>query len=71
MLLGGALVDRSTWKLGVATLDKSRLPQEILNQVALILGQEEDLGLLNNISKVSNKVSAFSRKLGGRVRQRS
>lgn len=59
MLLGGALVDGSARDLGIATLDKSRLPHEVLQQVTLILGQEQNFGLLNDVSQVGDEVSAF------------
>lgn len=71
MLLRGGLVNGSTWELGIATLDESCLPQEILQQIAVILSQKQNLGLLNDVPKVSDKVSTFWRELAGWVRQRS
>ena len=59
MLLSGAFVDWCPWELGLATGDLAGLVDEILQQVALVLGQEKDLGLLDDIAKVSDKVTAF------------
>lgn len=61
MLLCGTLVDRGTWELGIATRNKSRLPQKILQQVAFVLSQEQNLGLFDDISKVADEVAAFWR----------
>lgn len=70
MLLGGALVDGGTWNLCIATLDKPRLPQEVLQEITLVLGQEQHFGLLNDVSQVGDEVSAFWREFGGRIGQR-
>lgn len=67
MLLRGTLVNRGTWELGIATRDESRLPQKILQQIAVVLGQEQNLGLFDNISKIANQVAAFWGEFAGRV----
>ncbi len=59
VLLSGAFVDWCSWQLGLATGDLASLIDEILQQVALVLGQKKDLGLLDDIAKVSDKVTAF------------
>lgn len=64
MLLSRVLVDRCSWQLGLSTGHLASLVDEILQQVALILGQKKNLGLLDNIAKVSDKVTTFFRELG-------
>ena len=67
MFLGSILVDRSTWQLGIATRYLSCLPNEVLQQVALVLYQQQQFGLFDNVAHVSHQCLAFSRKLGGRA----
>lgn len=64
MLLSGVFVDWCSWQLGLTTGNLASLVDEILQQVALVLSQKEDLGLLDNIAKVSDKMTAFLRELG-------
>lgn len=64
MLLSRVFVDWCPWQFSLATGHLTSLIDKILQQVALIFGQEKDLGLLNNITKVSHKVTAFFRELG-------
>lgn len=59
MLLSGSSVERSARNGSIATGDESCLPQEVLQQIALIFGQEQDLGLLNDIAKIGNQVSTL------------
>ena len=63
MLLRGTFVDGSTGKLGIATSNILRLPYKILEQITLILGQDQNLGLFNHITKVADKLSTFRREL--------
>jgi hypothetical protein len=37
------------------------LPDEILEEIALVLGQQQDLRLLNDISKICDQDLAFRR----------
>ena len=59
MLLSGSLVygcARCLYRLGAELL---RLPDEVLQEVALVLGEEEVLGEPDNFSGVGNKGLAF------------
>lgn len=56
VLLGGFLVDRSVRSAGIAARDLLGLPNEVLKKVALVLCQEEKLGLLNNLAQITNKL---------------
>lgn len=47
---------------GISAFDLLCLPDEILEQVALVLGQEEVLRLFNDISEIGDETSAFSRE---------
>lgn len=49
VLLGSVLVNWSTRKCGVATSDLLGLPDEILQQIPLVLYEKKILGLLNHI----------------------
>ena len=64
MLLSRIFVDWCSWQLGLTTGDLSSLVDEVLQQVALVLGQKKNLGLLDDIAKVSDKVTTFFRELG-------
>lgn len=58
------------WRIragGISTFDLLRLPDEILEQIALVLGQEEMLRLLNDISEIGDETSTFGRELCRRV----
>ena len=59
VLLGGTFVDGGTRKLGVGASHMLRLPYEILKKIALVLGQDQDLGLFDDFAKVANNLSAF------------
>ena len=48
VLLSGVLVNWSIWKRCVSTGDLLRLPDEILEKIALVLGKEEVFGLFDN-----------------------
>lgn len=48
------LVNRSTGQFGVANSEMLSVPDEILQQVVLILDEEEVFGLLDDFTKVSN-----------------
>ena len=36
------------------------LVDEVLNQIALILGEKQDLGLFDDIAKIGNELSALT-----------
>jgi len=48
MLLGGILINRGIWEGGVCPSDLLRLPDEILQKVAFVLGKEEVFSLFDN-----------------------
>ena len=54
MLLSSALIDGSAGRSGLTCAKMPGMVDEILQQVALIFGQEEDFGLLDDIAKVSD-----------------
>lgn len=67
VLLRGLLVDRGPGKSSISAIDLLCLPNEILEKIALVLCEQKMLRLLDNIFKVRNQGSAFSRELAGRV----
>ena len=66
MLLSGGLVDRCAWKLGVAHSDLLRLPNEILNQVVLVFGENQVFCFVNYVTQISDENFAFVGKSGRR-----
>ena len=64
MLLSSTFVDRCSWQLGLTSGNLASLVDEILQQVAFVLCQEKNLGLLDNIAKVSHEMTTFFRELG-------
>jgi len=65
MALGCVLADgrvRRTDRVGVKVL---RLPDEVLQEVALVLGQQQVLGLLHNLTNIGNEALALGRELVG------
>jgi hypothetical protein len=63
VLLGSSLVDWCAWHLSIATTDVLCLPDEILKQVALVLGEKENLGLLDNLTEIGYELLAIFRQL--------
>jgi hypothetical protein len=59
MLLSSVLVNRCVGKRLVSTGDLLSVPDKILKKVALVLGEEQDLGLLDNLPQVCNKLLAL------------
>jgi hypothetical protein len=47
------------------------LPDKVLDQVALVLGQQKVLGLLHHLLDILDKGLAFGRQLGGGVGERA
>jgi len=67
MLLSSLCVDWGTRELSITSLDLLRLPDEVLEQVALVLCQEKVFGLRNNVANVGNESLALGGELGGRA----
>lgn len=67
MLLGLFLRHRSTRDVDSLGVPLLCLPNEILKKVAVVLGQQEILGLLHNLSEIGNKGLSFGRELLGWV----
>jgi hypothetical protein len=63
MLLSSVFVDRSVRGAGIGAGDLLSLPNEVLKEVALILGQEQKLGLLNDLAQVTNELLTLCREL--------
>lgn len=64
MLLRRVLVNGSTRNIDGFGVELLCLPDEILKQVALVLGQKEVLRLLHHFSEISNERLSFARQLG-------
>jgi hypothetical protein len=60
MLFGSVLINRCTRQACAGTSDLFRLPDKVLEQIAVVLGKKEDLCLLNNCLEVANKLLALS-----------
>lgn len=71
MLLGSVLVDWSAWNCSVSSADLLRLPDEILQDIALVLGKKHIFGLLHNVAEVGNQGASLGRKFLGRVGHRA
>ena len=63
VLLSGGLVDGSSWQPSSTAVQLLGVPDEVLEQVALVFGEEQDLGVLDHIAKVTNQGAALSREL--------
>lgn len=59
VLLGSLLVNGGVGLLRIASTDLLSLPDEVLNEVALVLGEEQELGLLNDLLKVAGELLAL------------
>lgn len=65
MLARGVLVDWRVGKRSITAVDLLSLPDEVLEKVALVLGEQKDLGLLNDLLQIADKLLALSRELLG------
>lgn len=63
MLLGSVLVDWSIGEGGISGIDLLRLPDEVLEKIALVLCEKEVFGLLNDVTEISDQGTTFSGKL--------
>ncbi len=68
MLLCRLLIDWSAGDVDCLGVKLLRLPNEVLEQVVLVLGEHEQLCLLDNLSNVGDQRLAVGRELFGRVR---
>ena len=62
MLLSCGFVDGRSWQLGLTTGYLTGLIYEVLQQIALVLGQKQNLGLLDDTAKIGYKVATFFRQ---------
>lgn len=60
MLLGSVLADRRIRFTSIAAGNVFALPNEVLQEVPLVLGEEQDLRLLDDIAEVFNQMLAFA-----------
>ena len=63
MLLCSFLVDGHTGLCRVTTADLLCLPDEVLEEIALVLREKKDLSFLDNFSQITNELLAFWREL--------
>lgn len=54
VLFGSVLVGWSTWKFGISTIEMLSIPDKVLEQIALILAQKQELGLSDNFLQISD-----------------
>lgn len=63
ILLGSILANRSVGCVDVLGVELGSLVDEVLDQVAVVLGEEKVLGLLNNVGSILNQLLSLSGKL--------
>jgi hypothetical protein len=67
VLFGSVLVGWSTWKFGITTVNVLRVPNELLDQIALVLGQEQEFGLFDDLPQISDQLlTLIGQLVGGR-----
>lgn len=67
VLLGCLLVYWRTHGVGIAGADVLSLPDKLLEQVALVLGEKQQLGLLDDSTQIAHQLLAVGRQLLGWV----
>jgi len=67
VLLGSVSVERGIETACIALVEVLRLPDEILQKVAVVLGEKQGLGLLHDVAQVTNQGLALGRKALRRV----
>lgn len=67
MLLGLFLIHRSTRDADSLGVELLCLPNEVLEKVSLILGEQEILGLSHNLPEIGNKLLSLCGELRGWV----
>lgn len=70
MLLGLFLIHRGTREADGLRVELLCLPNEILEEVSLILGEQEILGLFHNLPEIGNELLSLWRELLGWVCER-
>jgi hypothetical protein len=63
ILLSSVLADGGIGCVDTLRVELSGLPDEILNQVALVLGEKEVLGLLNDVGSILDELLTLSGEL--------
>ena len=66
MLFGSLLVDGCTRKTSLTATDVLSLPDKVLNQVALVLGEKQQLCLFDDIANVGHECTTLFREPSGR-----
>lgn len=69
MLFSRLLVDWGVRCADTSSIDALRLPDEVLEQIAVVLGEHKQLSLLDHVLEVADELLAFGRKSLGRRRQ--
>jgi hypothetical protein len=54
MLFSSVLVDRSTREAGIAAIEILGLPDEVLEQIALVFGEEKVFRLSDDLFEIGN-----------------
>ena len=67
VLLRSLLVNGSIGKSGISAIDLLRLPDEVLKEIALVLGQEKVFGLFDDVTEICHKILTFGREFLGRA----
>jgi hypothetical protein len=63
VLLSSALVNWGAWERCSSTTNVLCLPNELLEKVSIILGQQQQLGLFNDLADILNQLLALLGKL--------
>ena len=62
-MLGDILADGRIGGVDSLGVELGSLPDEVLDQVALVLGEEQELGLLDDLAHISDEALALVREL--------
>jgi len=63
VLLGSLLANRGIDSASVTAGNLLSLPNEVLDHIAMVLREKEDLGLLNDLAEIGNEFLTFGREL--------
>jgi len=63
MLLCGLLVDGGAGDADGLGVELLRLPDKVLDEVSVVLGQQQILGVLDDLTNIGDEVFAFGREL--------
>ncbi len=61
MLLSSFFIGGSTRQLGIASAEMLGLPDEVLEQISLVLGKKKKFGLLDHLLKIRNELATLFR----------